>query len=97
MRSPSRSSLHATVSFCVAVAAVSLTGCASNAVPGGGAVPLSAWQRSVPATLPSEPIVVTFDTQSGGLAYWPLHNGGGEHYQSLSGSLGINNVYALAA
>ncbi|HYL26859.1 MAG TPA: hypothetical protein VEW74_03430 [Candidatus Nitrosotalea sp.] len=97
MRSLSHTSLYAVVSFCVAVGAVSVAGCGSSATPSAAGVPLSVWQRSVPATLPKEPIVVTFDSASGGLAYWPMRSGGGQQLQPLSGPLGIHNVYALAA
>ena len=94
MRLLSYTSLLAT-----AFVGLSVAGCGSSAMPNGGdGGPLAALKHaSAPASLPKEPIVVTFDTQSKGLAYWPIKQGGGQHYQSLSGSLGINNVYALAA
>jgi len=67
-------------------------------MPNAAGVPLNAPQRaSGPAKVPKEPIVVTFDTQNDSLAYWPLKRGGARSYETLSGSLGINNVYSMAA
>ncbi len=44
-----------------------------------------------------EPALIAFNTENGTLEYWPIKHGGGETLQPLSGSLGINEGYALAS
>lgn len=77
--------------------ALLLAGCAgsatpSSSLPAGG----SQYVHVRPASL-QKPALVTFDTSTSGLAYWHIQHNGTMSLQSLSGSLGISDVYAMAA
>lgn len=53
--------------------------------------------RSLPQNLPADALI-TYDTSNGWLAYWPIeHNGSQSTPIPLSGTLGLPNVYGLAA
>ena len=47
-------------------------------------------------SIPSRALIA-FDTQNGSLAYWPIEKGGGTKLQPLTGPLGIDDGYAMAA
>ena len=87
-----------------AILAVLAAGCGSNATPATGTVgasgasgaPGAADRAPSPAAF-SQPALIALDETTGALVYWPIKNGGGEHPQPLSKSLGIYQGYGLAA
>lgn len=50
-----------------------------------------------PSNSLQKPALITFDYNTGGLAYWHIQHDGSTTLQSLSGSLGLSDVYAMAA
>ncbi len=81
----------------LALGGILLAGCGGSAAPGAG-IPASSPQyvHVRPATL-QKPALITFDYNTGGLAYWHIAHNGTMTLQSLSGSLGLSDVYAMAA
>ncbi|MGA8575849.1 MAG: hypothetical protein WB609_09260 [Candidatus Cybelea sp.] len=50
-----------------------------------------------PPTSFKEPAIIAFNTQNGSLEFWPMQHNGDRTLQPLSGPLGINQGYSLAA
>ncbi len=81
----------------LALSVALLAGCGGSAAPDAG-IPANGSQyvHVRPATL-QKPALITFDDNTNGLAYWHIQHNGTMTLQSLSGSLGISNVYGMAA
>jgi hypothetical protein len=81
-----------------AVVTCLLAGCGGAAPPNAPAINAAMMQTERRASLDFKmPALVTFDTQSGALAYWPIERSGGRELTPISGSLGIDDGFALAA
>jgi hypothetical protein len=81
----------------LALTAALLPGCSGPATPSANPT-LGGSQKILPSTSSlQKPALLTFDANNDTLAYWHVQRNGSMKLQSISGSLGISNVYALAA
>lgn len=80
------------------LAALLLESCASPPNSISPSLPFSVPHevRPAPNSL-QKPALVTFDYNTAGLAYWQIQHDGSMTLQSLSGSLGLSDVYSMAA
>jgi hypothetical protein len=83
-----------TLIFAMVVAA-GCQGGSTPSVPGHSAAQPQA--RSALAPMLKTPALITLNTQSGALEYWPIQPGGGNNPRPLSAPLGIYNGYGLVA
>ena len=80
------------------IASVFVSACAANPTP--LAPPNSSPNVVAPAgTSPNlkTPALITLNTQNGDLEYWPIRPNGGDRPQQVSQTLGIFQVYGMAA
>jgi hypothetical protein len=77
------------------VVAAGCQGGSTPSVPGYSAAQPEA--RSMLAPKLKTPALITLNTQSGALEYWPIQPGGGNNPQPLSAPLGIYTGYGLVA
>jgi|HubBroStandDraft_4_1064222.scaffolds.fasta_scaffold00047_31 hypothetical protein len=73
-------------------------GCAGNSAPGLiGYSDLNALPSGTLASALKTPALITLNTQSGSLEYWPIRSSGGTNPRTLSAPLGIYQGYGLVA
>ncbi len=80
------------------LAALYLAACSAQSASTNSNLPLttSLASRTASKSLPNRALIA-FDTENGSLAYWPIKRGGGTTLQPLTGSLGIESGYSMAA
>jgi hypothetical protein len=88
-------SIVRSVSIACALVIIAAAGCAG--APTGGVPAVAPEASHARAASLQQPALVAFDTQNHSLAYWPIRHGGGEQLDPLTGSLGIDDGYAMAA
>lgn len=83
----------------LALAAVLVAGCGGNATtPTVSGIPSETSQGTHRASAPlTTPALITFDPQTGGLAYFKIQHNGSQSLTPFTSSLGISAAYALAA
>jgi hypothetical protein len=81
------------------LATVFVAGCGPNATPATTALPVAPGSQSVrtSASSPKTPELITVDAQADALEYFQIQHNGSKTLKPLSGSLGISQVYAMAA
>jgi hypothetical protein len=80
------------------LAVLFLAACSARTAPPGSALPFTTTSegRHAGGTIPGRALIA-FDTENGSLAYWPIKKGGGTALQPLTGGLGIDAGYSMAA
>jgi hypothetical protein len=83
----------------LALAVVLIAGCGGNATtPNVSGIPSGIPQGSHRATASlTTPALITFDPQTGGLAYFKIEHNGSQSLNPFTSSLGISAAYALAS
>jgi hypothetical protein len=90
--------LGQTSRFGSVIAAFLIAGC-TNGSSSSYSLPPNAGSDAAhpsPKSLPSQALIA-FDTANGSLGYWPIKKGGGKTLQPLTGPLGVDGGYAMAA
>jgi hypothetical protein len=81
-----------------ALAVIFVAACGTGTVPNAQGFPAASrlgFREATPAL--SQPAIITFDTQTSSLGYFPIQHSGSQTLTPFGSSLGISDAYALAA